>query len=52
MLLLYPQNCRLETKMAFESGEGGTEEKRTMAARLLSDYAGFAPALNFEAFTT
>ena len=46
------RNCRLETKMAFESGEGGTEEKRTMAARLLSDYASFAPVLNFEAFTT
>ena len=47
-----PENCRLETKMAYESGEGGTEEKRTIAARLLSDYAGFARVLYFEAFTT
>ena len=50
---MHLQNCRLETKMALvEAGEDGTEEKRTMAARLLADYAGFAPVLNFDAFTS
>jgi hypothetical protein len=48
------RNCRMQTsKMAFAAAAAAEEEqKRTMAARLLAEYVGFEPVLNFEAFSS